>query len=76
MLPKCHNDENCKATPMAHPVSSEPRRIQADIEQAQALVCKLDSEKGIEENILCRADDKKLNWEKSHGGSTGPVIIT
>ena len=61
--------------PKAHPVSSEPRRIQVDIEQAQALVRKLDSEKGIEENILCRADNDKLNREKSHGGSIGPVII-
>ncbi|XP_034687821.1 serrate RNA effector molecule [Vitis riparia] len=61
--------------PKAHPVSSEPRRIQVDIEQAQALVRKLDSEKGIEENILCRADNDKMNREKSHGGSIGPVII-
>lgn len=60
--------------PKSHPVSSEPRRIQVDIEQAQALVRKLDSEKGIEENILS-ADNDKLNWEKSHGGSIGPVII-
>eukprot|EP00268_Persea_americana_P022973 TRINITY_DN22710_c0_g1_i3.p1 TRINITY_DN22710_c0_g1~~TRINITY_DN22710_c0_g1_i3.p1 ORF type:complete len:725 (-),score=142.98 TRINITY_DN22710_c0_g1_i3:425-2599(-) len=44
------------AAPKAPPISAGPRRIQADIEQAQALVCKLDKEKGIEENILCRAD--------------------
>ncbi|XP_031264435.1 serrate RNA effector molecule isoform X1 [Pistacia vera] len=63
------------AAPKAHPVCSEPRRIQVDIEQAQALVRKLDSEKGIEENILCGSDNDKMSREKSHGGSTGPVII-
>ncbi|XP_062171529.1 serrate RNA effector molecule isoform X4 [Alnus glutinosa] len=61
--------------PKAHSVSSEPRRIQVDIEQAQALVRKLDIEKGIEENILCGSDNDIVNREKSHGGSTGPVII-
>ncbi|KAG9152483.1 hypothetical protein Leryth_016413 [Lithospermum erythrorhizon] len=54
--------------PKAHPLSSEPRRIQIDIEQAQTLMRKLDSEKGIEDNILRRSD-------KSHGSSSGPVII-
>ncbi|KAL3530169.1 hypothetical protein ACH5RR_009491 [Cinchona calisaya] len=63
------------AAPKAHPVSSEPRRIQIDIEQAQALVRKVDSEKGIEDNLLCRADNERMNRDKSHGGSTGPVII-
>ncbi|CAI9105971.1 OLC1v1005015C3 [Oldenlandia corymbosa var. corymbosa] len=63
------------AAPKAHPVSSEPRRIQIDVEQAQALVKKLDSEKGIEDNLLCRADNERVNRDKSHGSSTGPVII-
>ena len=58
------------AAPKAHPVSSEPRRIQIDIEQAQALVRKLDAEKGIEENILCGS-----GRDKTHGGSSGIVII-
>uniref|UniRef100_A0A7N1A2H4 C2H2-type domain-containing protein n=1 Tax=Kalanchoe fedtschenkoi TaxID=63787 RepID=A0A7N1A2H4_KALFE len=62
------------AAPKAHPVSSDPRRVQVDIEQAQALIRKLDSEKGIEENILRGADTGKPNRDKSHGGS-GPVII-
>ncbi|XP_038693322.1 serrate RNA effector molecule-like isoform X2 [Tripterygium wilfordii] len=61
--------------PKAHPISSEPRRIQIDVEQAQALVRKLDSEKGIEENILGGSDSDKISREKSHGVSTGPVII-
>ncbi|XWS53237.1 hypothetical protein CRYUN_Cryun11dG0140500 [Craigia yunnanensis] len=63
------------AAPEAHPVSSDPRRIQIDIEQAQGLVRKLDSEKGIEENILSGSDNDKINRDKSHGSSTGPVII-
>ncbi|XP_024931308.3 serrate RNA effector molecule isoform X2 [Ziziphus jujuba] len=40
----------------AHPVSCLPRRIQSDIEQAFALIQKLDSEKGIEDNIICNID--------------------
>ncbi|CAK9147629.1 unnamed protein product [Ilex paraguariensis] len=63
------------AAPKAHPVSSEPRRIQVDIEQAQALIRKLDSEKGVEDNILCRVDNDRMSREKSHVGNTGPVII-
>lgn len=70
------NKENdlLSAAPKAHPISSEPKRIQVDIEQAQALVRKLDSEKGIVENILSGPENDK-NREKLHGGSTGPVII-
>lgn len=63
------------AAPKAHVVSSEPKRLQVDIEQAQSLVRKLDSEKGIEENPLCGSDSDKVNREKSHAGSSGPVII-
>ncbi|KAF8395591.1 hypothetical protein HHK36_019541 [Tetracentron sinense] len=63
------------AAPKAHPVCSEPRRIQADIEQAQALARKLDSEKLIGENVLCNVDNDKVDNEKSHGGSMGPIII-
>ncbi|CAK9164532.1 unnamed protein product [Ilex paraguariensis] len=63
------------AAPKVHPVSSESRRIQIDIEQAQALVRKLDSEKGIEDNTLCRVDNDRMSRDKSHGGSSGPVII-
>ncbi|KAI9077451.1 hypothetical protein K1719_040570 [Acacia pycnantha] len=62
------------AAPKAHPISSESRRIQADVEQAQALVRKLDAEKGIEDNILCSSDHNK-NDDKSHTGSVGPIII-
>ena len=78
---RCHGRGPAKemdllsAAPKAHPVSSEPRRIQIDIEQAQSLVRKLDSEKGIEENILCGSDSDKLGRDRAHGGSSGPVII-
>ncbi|KAF9676333.1 hypothetical protein SADUNF_Sadunf09G0127800 [Salix dunnii] len=68
-------DTDLSAAPKAHPVSSEPKRIQVDVEQAQALVRKLDSEKGVEENILSGSDNDKMSREKSHGSSTGPVII-
>ncbi|PSS14561.1 Serrate RNA effector molecule like [Actinidia chinensis var. chinensis] len=61
--------------PKAHPVSSEPRRIQLDIEQAQALLRKLDSEKGIEDNILSKVDNDRMTRDKPHGSSSGPVII-
>lgn len=54
---------------------SETRLIQIDTEQAQALVRKLDAEKGIEENILCLSDKDRMSRDKSHGSSSGPVII-
>ncbi|KAL6976537.1 hypothetical protein U1Q18_025328, partial [Sarracenia purpurea var. burkii] len=61
--------------PKAHPISSEPRRIQLDIDQAQSLVRKLDSEKGIGDNILSKADNDRMTRDKSHRSSSGPVII-
>ncbi|XP_074303079.1 serrate RNA effector molecule-like [Silene latifolia] len=63
------------AAPKAPTISSEPKRIQIDIELAQALVTKLDTEKGIEDNILSKDDTDKMNRERSHSGSIGPVII-
>lgn len=62
------------AAPKAHPVSSEPRRIQADVQQAQALVRKLDTEKRIGDNILCSSDHNKTD-DKPHNGSVGPTVI-
>ncbi|KAK4285234.1 hypothetical protein QN277_001961 [Acacia crassicarpa] len=69
-----NKDNGFAATPKAHPISSEPRRIQMDIEQAQALVRKLDAEKGIEDNILSTSDHNRSD-EKGHSGSVGPIII-
>ncbi|CAL9117499.1 unnamed protein product [Musa textilis] len=63
------------AAPKAHPVSSAPQRIQADIEQAQALVRKLDMEKDIQDTVLSSSGHDKLDPEKSRGGSMGPIII-
>lgn len=68
-------ENDLSAAPKAHPVSAEPKRIQVDIEQAQVLVRKLDKEKGIEENILGSTDQDKMEGEKSHSGSMGPIII-
>ncbi|PNY09033.1 serrate RNA effector molecule-like protein [Trifolium pratense] len=69
-----NKDNDFSAAPKAHPVSCEPRRIQADVQQVQAVVRKLDKEKGIEDNILSTSDHSK-NSDKSHSGSVGPVII-
>lgn len=46
-----------------------------DVEQAQNLVRKLDLEKGIEDNVLRRADNDRMSRDKSHGSSSGPVVI-
>ncbi|XP_047162546.1 serrate RNA effector molecule-like [Vigna umbellata] len=70
------NKENdFSAAPKAHPISSEPRRIQADVQQAQVLVRKLDAEKGIEDNTLCSSSDHNKNDDKAHSGSVGPIVI-
>jgi len=69
-----NKDNDFSAAPKAHPISSEPRRIQADIFKAQAVVHKLDMEKGIEDNILCTSDHNRSD-DKSHSGSVGPIII-
>lgn len=68
------SDDSYYATSKAHPVSSEVRRIRIDIEQAQALIRKLDSEKGIENNVLSSSDHEKSDRDKSHG-SVGPIVI-
>ncbi|OEL14731.1 Serrate RNA effector molecule [Dichanthelium oligosanthes] len=67
-------DDLYYAAPKAHPVSSEVRRIRIDIDQAQALICKLDSEKGIENNVLSNSDADKPDRDKSHS-SMGPIVI-
>ena len=67
--------DSLSGAPKAHPVSSESRRIQADIEHTLALVRKLDAEKGIEGNVLSSGDHDKPDVDKSHIGSMGPIII-
>ncbi|XP_042399903.1 serrate RNA effector molecule-like isoform X2 [Zingiber officinale] len=66
-------NEQLSAAPKANPVSSEIRRIQIDILQAQALVRKLDIEKGIQDNVLSSSDQDDA--DKTHGGSLGPIVI-
>ncbi|CAA7022662.1 unnamed protein product [Microthlaspi erraticum] len=56
--------------PKAPSFTSDPKRILIDVNQAQALVRKLDSEKKIEENVLSGSET-----EKSGRGSTGPTVI-
>jgi hypothetical protein len=68
------SDDSYYAASKAHPVSSEVRRIQIDIEQAQALIRKLDSKKGIENNVLSSSDHEKSDRNKLHG-SVGPIVI-
>ncbi|XP_020580356.1 serrate RNA effector molecule [Phalaenopsis equestris] len=68
-------ENDLSTAPKAHTVSCEPRRIQLDILQAQALVRKVDSEKGIEDNVLSSTDHDKLEADNAHGGSMGPIII-
>ncbi|CAL5024023.1 unnamed protein product [Urochloa decumbens] len=63
------------AAPKAHPVSSQFRRIQADIVRTLALVKKLDSEKDIVGNILLTGGHDKSNVDKSYATSMGPVVI-
>ncbi|CAN6237136.1 unnamed protein product [Urochloa humidicola] len=67
--------EPLSAAPKAHPVSSQCRRIQADIVQTLALVKKLDSEKDIVGNILLTGDHDKSNVDKSYARSMGPIVI-
>ncbi|CAN8247046.1 unnamed protein product [Cochlearia groenlandica] len=67
--------EHLTVAPKAPSFTSEPKRILTDIEQAQALVRKLDTEKGIEENVLLGSENEKSGREKTHSGSNGPVII-
>ncbi|PUZ74058.1 hypothetical protein GQ55_1G034700 [Panicum hallii var. hallii] len=67
--------ELLSAAPKAHPVSSQYRRIHADIERTLALLKKLDSEKDIAGNILLTGVQGKSNVDKSFSRSMGPVVI-
>ncbi|KAL6629829.1 hypothetical protein ACP70R_029594 [Stipagrostis hirtigluma subsp. patula] len=67
--------EALSAVPKAHPVSSQYRRIQIDVDRTLALVKKLDSEKGIVGNILSAGDHDKSNVDKSNVRSMGPIVI-
>lgn len=66
--------EPLSAAPKAHPVSSWHRRIHTDIDRTLALVKKLDSEKGIMENILLTGYHGKSNVDKSYVRSTVVIV--
>ncbi|CAF2281830.1 hypothetical protein HID58_015608 [Brassica napus] len=68
-------ESDFSAAPKAPSFTSDAKIILTDIEQAQALVRKLDSEKGIVENVLSGSETETSGKDKSHSGSTGPVII-
>ncbi|XP_002968914.2 serrate RNA effector molecule isoform X1 [Selaginella moellendorffii] len=56
--------------PRAQHASSDLKRVAIDIEQAQALVKKLDTEKGVEGNILFSSEQQNLSSETG-----GPIVI-
>ncbi|KAF8111146.1 hypothetical protein N665_0076s0141 [Sinapis alba] len=68
-------ETDVSGAPKAPSFTSDPKRILIDIEQAQALVRKLDAEKGIKENVLSGSETEKSGRDNMHSGSTGPVII-
>ena len=72
-VPAKENDLISSA-PKAHLVSSKPRRVKKDIELGHALIHKIDTEKGIEENILGSSEKDKFEGDKSVRGSIGVVI--
>eukprot|EP00249_Psilotum_nudum_P020007 c27519_g1_i1 orf=702-3170(-) len=57
-------------------IKSDSKRTVRDIEQARALIRKMDSEKGIEGNILVTPGEEKGEGEKPLGGTgLDPIII-
>jgi hypothetical protein len=66
--------QEINAAPKAHPGFSDPKRVVQDIEQARALLKKLDAEKGIEGNLL--SPDQSSETDRTvGGGSVGPIVI-
>eukprot|EP00252_Welwitschia_mirabilis_P022310 TRINITY_DN5_c0_g2_i1.p1 TRINITY_DN5_c0_g2~~TRINITY_DN5_c0_g2_i1.p1 ORF type:complete len:709 (+),score=165.77 TRINITY_DN5_c0_g2_i1:170-2296(+) len=55
-------------------VSNDPRRIKKDVEITQALIRKLDAEKGIVDNILAGSEQDNVS-DKSLSGSMALVIV-
>ncbi|CAK9208111.1 unnamed protein product [Sphagnum troendelagicum] len=68
--------QEINAAPKAPAGSSDPKRVLKDIELCQSLIRKLDSEKGIEGNILAPADQQNVEGDRSIStGSFGPIVI-
>lgn len=56
-------------------VSGELKRIAKDVEQARALIKKLDAEKGVEGNILTQ-ENQNIEGDRSLSGTAvGPIVI-
>ncbi|KAG6548390.1 hypothetical protein Mapa_010169 [Marchantia paleacea] len=69
-------DREFDAAPKAPSALADAKRVPKDIEQARALIKKLDAEKGIEGNILLTSGNSNLEGEKSMSGvSLGTIVI-
>ncbi|BBM99694.1 protein MpSE [Marchantia polymorpha subsp. ruderalis] len=69
-------DREFDAAPKAPSALADAKRVPKDIDQARALIKKLDAEKGIEGNILLTSGNSNLEGEKSMSGvSLGTIVI-
>ncbi|CAK9262239.1 unnamed protein product [Sphagnum jensenii] len=68
--------QEINAAPKAPAGSSDPKRVVKDIELCRSVIRKLDSEKGIEGNILAPVDEQNGEGDRSTStGSVGPIVI-
>jgi hypothetical protein len=68
--------QEINAAPKAPAGSSDPKRVVKDIELCRSVIMKLDSEKGIEGNILAPVDQQNGEGDRSIStGSVGPIVI-
>ncbi|CAM6034641.1 unnamed protein product [Sphagnum compactum] len=68
--------QEINAAPKAPARSSDPKRVVKDIELCRSVIRKLDSEKGIEGNILAPVDQQNGEGDRSIStGSVGPIVI-
>ncbi|CAM6030890.1 unnamed protein product [Sphagnum balticum] len=68
--------QEINAAPKAPAGSADPKRVVKDIELCRSVIRKLDSEKGIEGNILAPVDQQNGEGDRSIStGSVGPIVI-
>jgi hypothetical protein len=68
--------QEINAAPKTPAGSSDPKRVVKDIELCRSVIRKLDSEKGIEGNILAPVDQQNGEGDRSIStGSVGPIVI-
>ncbi len=68
--------QEINAAPKAPAGSSDPKKVVKDIELCRSVMRKLDSEKGIEGNILTTVDQQNGEGDSSIStGSVGPIVI-